>query len=136
MLRHRPTLERPPKHHYYNFSSSLDSNRTPKTTLRFFVHHELCHHFLSTPKHQSRHDLVAHAPCIFQLDSLRSTNAENQERPFSQAKHIGLSTSNCKPENILPTILLCMQARQTRGDCLKQIYISTRQYGIKSCSTF
>ena len=115
--------------------------------LRFYnitlFHHELCHHFLSTPKHQSRshlfgiylHDLVAHTPCIFQLECLRSTNAESQERLFSQAKHIGLSTSNCKPENILPTILLCMQARQTRGDCLKQIYISQQDSTVSTAAT-
>ena len=112
---------------------SFDSKRTPKIVLRLYnitwFHHELCYHFLSNPKHQSRshlfgiylHDLVAHAPCIYQEVCLRSTNAESQERLFSQAKHIGLRATNRKPENILPTILLCMQAKQNRGDCLKSI---------------
>ena len=113
---------------------SYDSRRTPKTILRLYnitwFHHELCCHFLSNPRHQSRshffgiylHDLVVHAPCIFQEVCLRSTNAESQERLFSQAKHIGLKATNRKPENVLPTILLCMQARQNTGDCLQSIY--------------
>ena len=103
---------------------SFSSKRTPKTVLRLYnitwFHHELCCHFLSNPKHQSRshlfgiylHHLVAHAPRIFQEVCLRSTNAESQERLFSQAKHIGLRATDRKPENVLPTILLCMQAEE------------------------
>ena len=112
---------------------SYDSRRTPKTILQLYnitwFHHELCRHLLSNPKHQSRshffgiylHDLVAHAPYIFQRVCLRSTNAESQERLFSQAKHVGLTATNRKPENVLPTILLCMQTRQNTRDCLQSI---------------
>ena len=119
---------------------SYDSKRSPNTILCLYnitwFHHELCRHFLSNPKHQSRshffgiylHDLVAHAPCIFQEVCLRSTNAESQERLFSQAKHISLKATNHKPENVLPTILLCMQARQNTGDCLQSICQKTVWY--------
>ena len=62
---------------------SYDSRRTPKTILRLYnitwLHHELCRYLLSNSKHQSRshffgiylHDLVAHAPYIFQQVCLR-----------------------------------------------------------------
>ena len=113
---------------------SYDSNRTPKTVLRLYnltwYHHELCCHLLSNPKHQSRshllgiylHDLVVHAPAIYHQVCLRSTNAESQERLFSQAKHIGLKATNRKAANVLPTILICMQARQTVGHCQHSIH--------------
>ena len=48
-------------------------------------------------------------------------NAESQERLFSQAKHIGLKATSHKPENVLPTILICMQARQKVSDCQQSI---------------
>ena len=113
---------------------SYDSNRTPKTVLQLYnftwYHHELCCHFVSNPKHQSRshffgiylHDIVVHASYIFQQVCLRSTNGESQERLFSQAKHIGLKATSRKPENVLPTILLCMQARPNTGNCLQSIH--------------
>ena len=113
---------------------SGDSKRTPKTVLQLYnltwLHHELCHHFLSNPKLQSRthlfgiylHDLVVDAPSIYSLVCMRSTNAESQERLFSQAKHIGLKATSRKPENVLPTILICMPARQRAGDCQQSIY--------------
>ena len=113
---------------------SGDSKRTPKTVLQLYnltwLHHELCRHFLSNPKLQSRthlfgiylHDLVVHAPSIYSLVCMQSTNAESQERLFSQAKHIGLKATSRKPENVLPTILICMQARQRAGDCQQSIY--------------
>lgn len=104
---------------------SHDSHRTSNTILRLYnltwYHHEPCCYFLSNPRLQTRshlfgiylHDVVVHAPTIYQQVCLRSTNAESQERLFSQAKHIGLkATTSWKVENVLPTILVCMQARQ------------------------
>ncbi len=52
---------------------------------------------------------------------LRSTNAESQERLFSQAKHISLSATNRKPENVLPAILLCLEAREKLRDMQQSI---------------
>ena len=112
---------------------SYDSVRAPKSVLQLYnltwYHHELCCHFLSNPKLQKSshffgiylHDLVMHAPAIYQLVCLRSTNAECQERLFSQAKHISLRATNRKVENVLPTILVSMQARQSLGNCQHSI---------------
>ena len=75
---------------------------------------------MSTPKFQKAthffgqylHDLVVHAPPQYEVVRLSSMIAESQERLFSLAKHISLCATNRKPENVLPTILLCLQARQ------------------------
>ena len=97
-----------------------DSKWTPQKILRLYncswLHHELCSQFISPPKFQNLthlfgqylHDLVVHAPPQYELVCLRSTNAESQERLFSQAKHISLRATNRKPENVLPTILLSL----------------------------
>lgn len=44
---------------------------------------------------------------------LRSANAESTERLFSQVKHISLKATNRKPDKVLTTVLLSMQAKQT-----------------------
>ncbi len=46
---------------------------------------------------------------------LRSTNAESTERLFSQIKHISLRATNRKPDNVLTTVLLSMQAKEETG---------------------
>ena len=109
---------------------SQDSRRNLKMILRLYncswLHHELCCHFLSTPKLQTRshlfgaylHALVVHAPPQYQIVCLR---AESQERLFSKAKHISLKATNCKPDNVLPTILISIQAQQKMGDCQQSI---------------
>ena len=75
---------------------SFDQKRTPKTIFCLYnitwYHHELCCKLLPNPKHQTQHhlfgiylhDLVAHAPPIYQQVCLRSMNAESQERLFRQ----------------------------------------------------
>ncbi len=101
-----------------------DSGRNPKTVLQLYnvtwVHHELC---CPHPKTQTRdklygtyfHDLLVHAPTQFQMVCLRSTNAESTERLFSQIKHISQRATNRKPDNVVATILLSMQAREQTG---------------------
>ena len=120
--------------HVYTRMYSFDQKRTPKTILQLYnvtwFHHELCCHLLTNPKHQSRshlfsiylHDLVAHAQPIYQLVCLRAVNTENQEHLFSQAKHISMKANSCKPENVLPKILLCMQAWQKAGECKESVH--------------
>ena len=108
---------------------SFDHKRTPKLYNVSWYHHELCCKLLSSPKNQTRqhlfgiylHDLVVHAPPIYQQVCLRSMNAESQEHLFSQAKHIGLRATNRTPENVLPTILICMQAKQKVSSCQESI---------------
>ncbi len=111
-----------------------DSSRTPKAILNLhnstWLHHELCQELITNRHGQTLqrlfgvylHDLMVHAPRQYELVCLRSTNSENQERLFSQLKHISLRATNRKTENVLPTILLSMQAKQktlTQTDCLK-----------------
>ena len=62
------------------------------------------------------HALTVHAPAQFELMSLKSCNAEHEERLFGQAKIIATTTSNRKAENIVPNILLRLQAKQKRKD--------------------
>lgn len=52
---------------------------------------------------------------------MRSTNAESQERLFSQAKHISQRATNRKPENVVPTVLLSLQARQKSGEVQRSL---------------
>ena len=94
-----------------------------------WLHHELCSTLFSNPRKQTLnhlfgvylHDLVVHAPLQYEAVCLRSTNAESQERLFSQAKHISLRATNRKPENVLPTILLSLQARGKMGDTQQSV---------------
>ena len=99
-----------------------ECHHTPKSVLQLYVtwlHHELCCD-LPNPKVLTReklygvyfHDLVVHAPPQYQLVCLRSTNAESTERLFSQIKHISQQATNRKPDNVLTTILLSMQAKR------------------------
>ena len=110
-----------------------DSKRTPKRILQLYncswLHHELCIHFMSPPKLQNvthffgqyLHDLVVHAPPQYEVVCLRSINAESQERLFSQAKHISLRATSRKPENVLPAILLSLQARQKSNETQQSV---------------
>ena len=104
-----------------------ESDRNPRTVLQLYnatwLHHELCCQLIPTPKTQSRerfygiylHDLVVHAPMQYQMVCLRSTNAESTERLFSQIKHISQRATNRKPDNVLTTVLLSLQAKEESG---------------------
>ena len=61
------------------------------------------------------HALTIHAPLQYEIICLRSVNTENQERLFQQAKKIAISTTNRKPENVIPSIMLRPQAKQLSG---------------------
>ena len=52
---------------------------------------------------------------------LKSCNAEHEERLFDQGKWIAENTTNRKPENILPNVLLRLQAKSvtTFAQCTK-----------------
>ncbi len=60
---------------------------------------------------------------LYEIICLRSVNTENQERIFQQAKQIALNCTNRKPENIIPTIFLRLQAKCITGN-LSSIYMS------------
>lgn len=98
--------------------------RTPKSILQLhnvaWMHHELCCDLIPIPKEQTRdklygtylHDLVVHGPSQYQMMCLRSANAESTERLFSQVKHVSMRATNRKPDNVLTTVLLSMQAEE------------------------
>jgi len=67
------------------------------------------------------HSLAVHAPMQYELVCLRSVNTENQERIFQQAKHIARTTTNRQPGNVIPTLLLRLQAKQLNGQLLSSM---------------
>ena len=85
-----------------------------------WLHHELCAHLIHSPKEQSSnhlfgiylHDIAVHAAPQYEIVCLRSTNSESQERLFTQIKQTSLRATNRKVENVLPTVLLSLQAKQ------------------------
>ena len=56
-----------------------------------------------------------HAPVQYEVVCLRSVNTEDQERMFQQAKSIASTTTNRQPQNVIPSIMLRMQAKQISG---------------------
>ena len=50
----------------------------------------------------------------------KSCNTENEERLFGQAKAIALNTTNRRLGNILPNILLRLQAKQQVKELFKE----------------
>ena len=111
-----------------------ESERTNKEILRLYnttwLHFELIKELFPSPRYITRrklygiylHALTVHAPAQFQLMSLKSCNAEHEERLFGQAKDIATATSNRKPENIVPNILLRLQAKQKRKDMYTSLH--------------
>ena len=53
-------------------------------------------------------------PTQYELASLRSLNSENQERLFGQARVIAESCTNHHPDNVIPQVMLRLQAKQER----------------------
>lgn len=58
------------------------------------------------------HDISVHAAPQYEIVCLRSTNSESQERLFTQIKQTSLRATNRRVENVLPTVLLSLQAKQ------------------------
>ena len=124
---------------------SLCDTRTPKTVLQLYncawLHHELCKLLFTSPKEISYekffglylHSLFVHAPRQYEIVSLRSINTENQERMFQQIKQIALKCTNRKPENIITTLLLRIQAKHITGK-LSAIY-QTAETCVKKVAT-
>ena len=116
---------------------SSDNKRTPKSVLQLYnctwLHHELCKTLFSKPKEVSYekffrlylHSLVVHAPRQYEIVCLKSINTENQERIFQQAKQIALKCTNRKPDNVIPSVLIRLQAKEKTGK-LSKIYQSAK----------
>lgn len=105
---------------------SLDSHRSPRQLLQLhnscWLHMELCRGLFGNPKKITRsrmfghylHALTAHSATQYELACLRSLNTENQERLFGQARGIAENCTNHHPENVIPQVLLRLQAKQER----------------------
>ena len=101
---------------------SADDKRTPKSILQLYsctwMHHELCMNIFTELREISYprlfgaylHALVVHCPIQYEVVCQRSVNTENQERVFQQAKTIAKNTTNRKPENVIPSIMLRLRA--------------------------
>ena len=103
---------------------SKDAVRSPRKLLKLYnscwLHMELCAQLFQTPKKISRtkffghylHALTAHSPDQYELVCQRSINAENQERFFGQARIIAETCTNHHASNVIPQVLLRLQAKQ------------------------
>ncbi len=112
---------------------ATDAKRSPRSILQLYnttwLHHELCNKLFSAPREVTYqkffgsylHDLSAHAGQIYEIVCLRSVNAECQERLFGQAKQIALNTTNRKPNNVIPEILLRLQIKQNEGKLISAL---------------
>lgn len=108
-----------------------ETNRSPRTILRFYnatwLHFELCCElFATTSKTTHRamfgsylHAIALHAPPQYEILCLNSANTEHEERLFGQAKNMVQTTTNRQPNNVIPNILLRLQAKRMKGEMYK-----------------
>ena len=100
--------------------------RSPRSVLRFhnltFIHGRLCVQLFHSPKAISKrkmfgkyfHSLITHAPILNRIISLRSLNAELQERAFGQANAISKTTSNYHLDHIISNVIVRLQVEANR----------------------
>ena len=101
---------------------AAESLRCPSLILRYYnqswLHSILLKELIQKPKKLTRrklfgvyfHNLSAHAGMMLRLISGQASNAEQQERIFNHIKRITGSTSNYHPEQIIPNLLVRLQA--------------------------
>jgi len=73
------------------------------------------------------HSLSAHAPQQYELVCLKSINTENQEHLFRQARQIVSTTTNRQPQNIIPSALLRLQAKNEYKQIQKAVHKADSQ---------
>ena len=61
---------------------------------------------------ETLHNISVHPAPQYEIVCLCSTNSESQERFFAQIKQTRLKATNRRVENVLPTVLLSLQAKQ------------------------
>ena len=106
---------------------SRENTRSPRQLLQLYnscwLHMELCSDLFPVTKKITRskmfghylHALTAHSPTQYELASLRSLNTE---RLFGQARAIVDTCTNHHAENILPQIMIRLQAKQEQRTAL------------------
>ena len=112
---------------------SRDDKRNPRALLQLYnmswLHMELCKDLLSTLATLSKikmfghylHALTAHMPTQLELACLRSLNTEGQERLLGQARVIAEACTNHHPDNVIPQIMLRLQAKQEQHEFLTSV---------------
>ena len=93
------------------------------------VQMELCSKLFSSPKKLSKskmfglylHSLTAHAPTQYEPCCLRSLNTENQERLFGQARTIAQACTNHHADNVIPHVLVRIQAQQENRKTMSSV---------------
>eukprot|EP00731_Ephydatia_muelleri_P037220 Em0421g1a len=100
---------------------SSEDKRTTRSIFRFYnltwLHAMTCTEVMYTPRNMTPekffgayfHALSSHAAQQYEVVCLKSVNTENEERILGMASKIATTTSNRKPENVLPNILLRLQ---------------------------
>ena len=67
------------------------------------------------------HPITAHIPTQYELACLRSLNTESEERLLGQARAIADFCTNHHPENVIPQVMLRLQAKQEQHDGLASV---------------
>ena len=62
--------------------------------------------------------ITAHSQTQYELSSLRSLNTEHQERLFGQARTIAQNCTNHHADQVIPTVILRIQATQEKHETL------------------
>ena len=118
---------------------SRDDKRCPRQLLQCYnmcwMHMEVLKDLFGTPKEISRtkffghlvHALTAHIPTQLELACQRSLNTEGQERLFGQARLIGETCTNHHPDNVIPQIMLRLQAKQEQREIIASVKMGDSQ---------
>ena len=113
--------------------------RSPRSILRLhnltYLHGRLCVKLFYNPKAISKrkmfgkyfHSITTHAAILNRLVSLRSLNAELQERAFGQANAICRATSNYHSEHIISNVVVRYQVEANRQ---KQSLLNTQNSAV------
>ncbi|XP_070549540.1 uncharacterized protein [Ptychodera flava] len=101
-----------------------DHERCPRLILRLynvaFLHGIMCKAIFSNPKKLTKrkmfgryfHNLTVHQPDQLRVVSLRSTNAENQERVFNRIRRVTKATSSKRPGGIIGNAMVRLDAEE------------------------
>lgn len=106
---------------------SQEKDRCPQTILRYYnqawYHAILLKEFIQKPKKLTYrkmfgvyfHDLTAHGGLMLRIVSGQTANTEEEERIFNHIKKITKHTSNYSTGQIIPNLLLRLQAEKEMG---------------------
>ena len=118
---------------------SCYDKRCPRQVLQLYnmcwLHMELCIDLFRAPEKIRKskmfghylHAITAHMPTQLELACLRSLNTESQERLFGQARSIAETCTNHHPDNVIPQIMLRLQAKQEQRGVLTSVKIGDSQ---------